>query len=199
MTIASGDEDAADVPVIEVPRRSALARNAAIVIAVLVVALVAVLATRDTQRNRDTSQFIIGEVAPQLTGQTLDGSTIDIDDLRNRWVVLNFFATWCVGCVEEHPELVEFETRHPDGDAVLVSVAFQNSRNEIVDFFEEHGGAWPVLVENTGETAIDYSVTAVPETVIVGPNGVVFDKLLGGVTADGIDERIELFAQAARS
>ena len=104
---------------------------------------------------------------------------------------MNFFSTTCVPCIVEHPELVEFSERHAAvGDAVVVSVAFDDSADNVREFFLENGGDWPVLTGDTGSIAVAYGVTAVPESYLVAPSGVVAAKIIGGVTADQLDERI---------
>src|SRR5690606_12069380 len=96
------------------------------------------------------------------------------DDHRGEWVVVNFFASWCGPCRQEHPELVAFSERHAArGDASVVSVAFSDAEDDARAFFEELGGDWPVLIEGTGRIGIDFGVTGVPETYLVAPDGTV--------------------------
>ncbi len=173
------------------PPRRRTALVAAAVLAVVLGGLVWILATRDPAQNRRADSPLVGRVAPQIEGVTIDGSTFDLDDARGQWVVVNFFATWCVPCRTEHPQLVEFASRHAvPGDARVVSIAFDDQPDEVAGFFADQGGDWPVLVEGTGPTALDYGVSGVPESYLVAPSGVVATKIIGGVTADGIDSII---------
>ena len=169
--------------------RSAIA--AGLVAAVLAIFIV-LLATSDTQQTGAANFQILGEVAPDIQGPTINAGDFSLAAERGHWVVVNFFASWCVGCRVEHPELVELAERHQDGDVEIVAVMFGDTEDNARAFFNELGGDWPALVENTGSIAIDYGVTAVPETVLVAPNGLVAQKWLGanGVTADVIDATI---------
>ena len=161
---------------------------AAVVAAVLAV-LIVLLATSDTQQTGSVNFEIIGDVAPEFDGTTIDGEQYSLRDHRGSWVVVNFFASWCVGCRVEHPELVEFTERHQGDGIELVAVMFGDTEDNARDFFDELGGDWPALVEDTGRIAIDYGVTAVPETLLISPSGRVVQKWIGanGVTADNID------------
>jgi cytochrome c biogenesis protein CcmG, thiol:disulfide interchange protein DsbE len=169
------------------PRRRGPALVAAVVIGVLLVLLVVVLATRDPAQDRVGDSPLVGHVAPPLAGETLAGASFDLDRLRGQWVVVNFFATWCVPCQAEHPELVEFNERHAEAqDASVVSVVFDDEAEDVGRFFDRNGGEWPVV---DGERIIlDWAVAAVPESYLVSPGGVVVAKVTGGVTADGLDD-----------
>lgn len=167
-------------------------------VAVATALLLVLLATRSPGSERAVSSRLLGEVAPLIEGPTIEGDMFDIDDHRGRWVVVNFFSTTCVPCIQEHPELVIFQEQHAAlGDATVVSVAFDDSPSNVVAFFAEHGGDWPVLVEDTGSFAVRYGVTGVPESYLVAPTGVVAAKLLGGVTAAELDGRIAALIEAA--
>ncbi|HYF45560.1 MAG TPA: TlpA disulfide reductase family protein [Acidimicrobiales bacterium] len=170
------------------PRRLALV--SAVVVAVVLVAFIVLLATRDPATDRQSESPLIGQVAPALTGDTITeagGGSYDLDLQRGQWVVVNFFATWCTPCITEHPELVEFSERHAAvGDAAVVSVVFDDRASNVTDFFDENGGEWPVV--DGGEVILDWAVAQVPESFLVDPDGVVVARITGGVTADGLDD-----------
>ena len=160
--------------------------------AVLVVlaAFIGVLATGgDDDGVRST---LIGRPAPGITGETIEDATYDLADHRGEFVVVNYFATWCVPCIREHPELVEFEERHREtGDASVVSVVFDSRPQQVREFFAEYGGDWPVVLDPDGRTALEYGVTGVPESYLVAPDGTVLLKIEGGVTAEALDDLLE--------
>jgi cytochrome c biogenesis protein CcmG/thiol:disulfide interchange protein DsbE len=192
--------DGADVVVAEVPvggRRFSLL--AASVLAVVVVALVAVLATRAPSSERKTQSPLLGRVAPATKGATLAGGTVDIDAYRGRWVMVNFFASWCTPCRVEHPELKAFDAEHRTaGDAVLVGVTYDNKEAEAKAFFAKRGGTWPVINDPENSIGVAYGVAQVPETFVVSPDGVVVQHFPGGVTQADLDNVIKAYeGQAA--
>jgi cytochrome c biogenesis protein CcmG/thiol:disulfide interchange protein DsbE len=192
MTDAEADDFAAEVELRD--RRRAMWIVGPV--AVIVAGLLAVLALSDTRQNQRGGQ-LQGQVVPPLAGITLDGGRFDIDAQRGRWVVVNFFASWCVPCRSEHPELREFVARHPDGDAVLVGVAVSNTRDDVQAFVDELGGDWPLVVDDTTGIIIDFGVTAPPTTFVVAPSGVVVREFIGEVTADDLDDTIAALTDAA--
>src|SRR3546814_7964023 len=69
-----------------------------------------------------------------------------MDDWRGRWVAVNFFASWCTPCIQEHPELVAFDEAHREaGDAAVVSVTYDDRTDDAKEFFAKRGGDWPVV------------------------------------------------------
>ena len=184
--------------VAEAPPRRRTGLIVSAVVAVLAIGFVAVLATREPATDRRRDSPLIGKVVPPLSGETLAGGNFDIDDQRSRWVVVNFFATWCVPCRIEHPELDAFNQAHARaGDAVLVSVLFDDDPASARDFFDRNGGDWPVVLDGDGLIASAFGTPKVPESYLVTPNGRVAAKFTGGVTRDGVDRAIDQIEQAA--
>ncbi len=181
------------------PRRSHVARNAALAVGVVLIALVALLATAKTNDQRKPEARILGQAVPVVQGTTLDGGSYDIDDHIGKWVVVNFFASWCTPCRVEQPELVKFDEEHQKtGGVEIVSVVFQDKEADVKAFFDQSGATWPVLVGDTGSTALNFGVTAVPESYIVSPDGQVVAKF-ENVTAAELDSVIARYASAAAS
>lgn len=173
-------------------RRRSTTRWAALGVALVVVALIVVLAISKT-RTESAESPLLGKVAPSLAGKTLDGGTFDLTSLRGRFVIVNFFASWCQPCRVEAPELRRWAQRHEAaGDAELVNVLFQDTPEAAKAFFAEFGGAtWPVLSVDTDTIGLDWGVAKVPETFVVSPDGVVVAKTISTVTESGLDNLIE--------
>jgi cytochrome c biogenesis protein CcmG, thiol:disulfide interchange protein DsbE len=172
------------------PRRRHTALIIAGVVAVVAVLLVVLLAT-SPQGDQPASSPLLGKLAPDIKATDTSGSQFRIDDYRGRWVLVNFFATWCAPCVQEHPELLAFSRRHAlTGDAAVVSVAFNESPSTVQKFFEKNGGDWPVIAQGNGQFALDYGVVKLPESYLIAPDGTVVEKIDGGIQADQVDATI---------
>ena len=175
------------------PRRR-VATWIAVALAVPLFGLVAVFSTRQPASQRAVSSPLLGRIAPAIEGPTVDGGRMDLDGLRGRWVVVNFFATWCVPCRKEHPDLVRFDRRHrAAGDASVVGVVFSDSAAEVRAYRRRFGGDWPMADDPQGDVATAWGVSGVPESFLVDPRGVVRTKVVGGVTFDNLER---LLAQA---
>ena len=172
-----------------IPRRSNRVRWIALAVAVPVLVLVVALAGSQPAGTRAADSPLLGKPAPALEGQTVDGEAFALGAAPGRWVLVNFFATWCVPCVREHPELVRFADRHrAAGDAEVVAVVYDDPAAEVRKFREERGGDWPMVVDPDGRIALEFGVAGVPESYLISPDGTVAAKLIGGVAADALDE-----------
>ena len=196
-----GEEEPPEPPVIPQSvlalRRTRKALWIAVAVALPVAMLVAVLATRPSARSREVQSPLVGRPAPVAEGTTVDGSRASLGDLRGRWVVVNFFATWCVPCRTEHPELIRFAEAHRQaGDASVFAVVYSDSPSAVRDYRAEHGGDWPMLTDPDGRIALDFGVRGIPESFLVSPEGFVVSKLTGGVRAA---DRERLLAEAGGS
>ena len=191
------DGDSGDGDTVEAPHRSRMALVVSLVVGVVIAGFIGVLATRDPATDRQVESPLIGKVAPAIEGETLDGETFDLDNHLGRWVVVNFFATWCTECVVEHPELERLSRDHAEtGDLAVVSVVFDDDPDDAAQFFEENGGDWPVVLDDSGLAGF-YGVAKVPETYLVAPSGRVVEKLIGGVTQAGLERLVARYEAAA--
>lgn len=158
--------------------------------------LVLLLATRDNASNRASSSALVGQRAPAVDGKVVLGEPFDLG-ASDRWVVVNFFATWCVPCRVEHPELRAFEAEHrKTGDAQVISVVYDQDPDVVRDWFEENGGDWTVFDSDQGRTAFEWGVTGVPESFVVSPSGIVVERIVGGVKKAQLDQVIAANSQS---
>ena len=168
--------------------RRSLVWSAAAVAAVLAVLIVVLVAAK---KPNPTTQ-LVGRPAPAVENsvETIDGAKVSLSSLRGKHVFLNFFASWCVPCEQEHPQLVAFQHRHALlGDATVVQVIFSDTTDAARRFFERRGGRpeWPVIVDPNGQFALEYGVRAPPETFLIDPDGEVVNFVKGPIDELGME------------
>ena len=133
----------------------------------------------------------LGSVAPDFALQTLDGETIRLSDLRGKGVVLNFWASWCIPCRREMPELVRvYETHRTEGLEILaLNVTAQDSLPAVQAFVEELQLPFPVLLDKTGTVSTDlYQLRGLPTSVFINQEGVMVRIYVGAMTGVQLDQ-----------
>jgi len=178
---------------VEAAPRSRAVRWAAASVGVVMALLVVMLLTSKNADDQPSASPVLGQSAPALGGAALIGEPFDIGT-NDRWLVVNFFATWCVPCVQEHPQLrLLQEDMAATGQARVVSVVYGDKAEAVKVFFEENGGEWTVLDADDGRTALDWGVAKVPESFLVAPTGIVVERFQGGVVAADVRQLIDRY------
>lgn len=140
------------------------------------------LAVAPQSTYSEVNSPLLGHQAPPVRGTSIVGGHFDLGTLRGHFVVVDFFATWCVPCRTEQPELVKFAEQQQSG-ALLVGVIFKDTVASAQSFVGPWAGLYPVLADPGGNTALDYGVYNPPSKYVIDPGGRVVAKIIGPVTA----------------
>jgi thiol-disulfide isomerase/thioredoxin len=131
----------------------------------------------DDIAGRESS--LVGQPAPGFALEDLSGGTFRLSEQRGKVVVLDFWATWCGWCMQSMPELDALAAEF-DGQIVWIAVNLQQDKKTIADALERLGVSPRVALDIDGAAAEKFSVTAIPQTVVVGADGVVARVFVGG-------------------
>lgn len=142
--------------------------------------------------------FAMGAVAAQpadFTLPDLDGQPHTLSDYRGKWVVVNYWATWCPPCLEELPELEVFHRTHPER-AVVLGVNMESIGDRALRaFVARQALSFPILVagESPALNRLVGPVPGLPTTYLVAPSGEPVARQVGQITAAGVKEFIERY------
>jgi len=129
--------------------------------------------------------------APQLQLPDLDGQLHSLADYRGKWVLVNYWATWCPPCREELPELEIFYSNNRER-AVVLGVNMEDiDEARLRRFVDEEFLSFPILRgDRAAATALGKPVRGLPTTYLIAPSGKVVGHKVGGVTAVDIEHFI---------
>lgn len=174
-----------------VERKPRALNQRVLLLGLLVVApLVAVLLLNLGRNPHLIGSPLVGRAAPDFTLQPLDGGVpVTLASLRGRPVVLNFWATWCMPCLQEHPTLVS--AARSLGERVrFIGVIYEDSEEQVRGFLARRGSAYPSLLDPGSRTAIAFGIFGVPETYFIDAEGKIAAKHVGPLDPASLEARL---------
>jgi cytochrome c biogenesis protein CcmG/thiol:disulfide interchange protein DsbE len=150
--------------------------------------------------SKGSSRLQLGDPAPTPVLSQLEGEGAgSLADYRGRWVLVNFWASWCDPCREEAPALEEFQRQHGGPSFTVLGIDTQDLSNDGLAFVRQFGVGYPQLHDGDGSAADEYGTTGVPETFLVDPRGKVRLIALGPVSEEWLREEAAPLLPKAKS
>ena len=141
----------------------------------------------------------VGDSAPAISLDLLGGGKTSLASLQGRPVLINFWASWCVPCRREMPELAAaWQTRRAGGLEVLaVNLTDQERLKDVEAFVAELALPFPVLLDKRGRVRERYGLTALPTTYFVDSLGMVRGVHAGPLTSPALEKGLALILPSA--
>ncbi len=112
-----------------------------------------------------------------------------LSDYLGKWLVINFWATWCAPCLKETPELSQFHNHHKDNDAIVLAIDFEEiDLASLRAFIKEQSMSYPVLRAGSMRLTPFEPLLGLPSTFLVSPQGMYVDKHVGPITLAQLEE-----------
>lgn len=121
----------------------------------------------------------------------IQGKTHRLEDYRGKWVLVNFWATWCAPCLSEIPELISLHNSHSDKDLLVIGIVMDSgSSKKVADFIQAHGISYPVVMGDRKIAAQIGGVDVLPTSYLYNQKGVQVSYQAGEVTRASIETYI---------
>lgn len=136
----------------------------------------------------------IGHSAPTFTVKTVEGDSLSLSELQGKFVLLEFWGTWCGPCIPEIPHLKKLYRERGNDSLSIVGIALDKNEKVVKDFVDKEGMNWPQVWEEMnfkGELAEAYNIDGVPASYLINPEGkIVAKNLRGEEMLDEVDQMI---------
>jgi peroxiredoxin len=145
---------------------------------------------KNTREGKEFSEKInklktvaIGAIAPEFTQENPDGKQIKLSDFRGKYLLIDFWASWCGPCRQENPNVVAAYNKYKDKNFEILGVSLDNKKDSWLAAIEKDGLVWP-QVSDLGywknAVAQQYVVRSVPQNFLLDPDGKIIAKNLRG-------------------
>ena len=126
---------------------------------------------------------------PALNVKTLDGGTFDLASQRGKWVIVNFWATWCSPCLKELPDISAYVAAHK-GKVAAIGMDFEDAdKADIEKFLKSHPLSYPVSMVDVDDPPRDFGAPkGLPNTYVIAPDGRLAKTFLGPIQAKDLQD-----------
>lgn len=123
------------------------------------------------------------------------GNKVNLSSYQGKWVVVNYWATWCPPCIIEMPELQAFHDRHAaTEDAIVLGINTELiGKQQLLQFLDDYFITYPIFVSKPTQQSELGLIPGLPTTFLVTPQGKVVARQVGPVTEEMIEQFIEKF------
>lgn len=176
---------------------------------VAILPVLALFAWGMTRDPREIPSPLPGKPAPEFTLAVIPKDvpagapepawtdTVRLADKRGKIVVVNYYASWCLACRDEHPQINQVAQMYAGKPVEFYGILYKDAAPNIRRWIDQMGGqVYPTLSDPSARTAIDYGLYGVPETFFIGPDGKVVKKHTGPVNAAALTRTIDSLLKA---
>lgn len=125
----------------------------------------------------------LGQPAPEFTAVSYSNEEIALNDYKGKYIILDFWATWCGPCIPELPVIKSLHEKYSEKDLIIISVALEEASEKFDDFLKEHKIDWTQIIQDEqwkDEIPTMYNVRGIPQKYVIGPEGNIVVKNLRG-------------------
>lgn len=145
------------------------------------------------QRVNAATQFSIGGYPPDFMQEDPNGQPLRLSDFKGRYLLLDFWASWCGPCRRENPNVVKLYNKHKDKGFEILGISLDNNKQRWLNAIEKDQLTWPQISDLKGWSNVvaqQYQVTSIPKTFLLDPEGKIIGVNLRGPSLEAKLEEI---------
>ena len=146
---------------------------------VIVGGIAALFVYREASKTGRPGVISVGQQAPDFVTKDETGKEVRLSDFRGKLVFLNFWATWCLPCIEEMPEMQTLNEKFKDRKFQMMAVSVDTNWQIVKDFYKKHNIDVPTYLDPGQQARNTFKVRGYPETFIIDRNGSVLKYIIG--------------------
>jgi thiol-disulfide isomerase/thioredoxin len=128
--------------------------------------------------------------APEFTAIDILGNTIRLQDLRDRYIIINFLSSSCSPCIAELPAIRQIREKYPEDQLTMISVLFEENLDDLLTFIKKHKMSW-INIYNDEEFASSYGgIQAIPRLFLIDKKGMIIYNRFSGKETDYVNLRV---------
>lgn len=136
------------------------------------------------------SRIIAGEEAPNFTLKNIEGKELSLSDFRGKGIAINFWATFCIPCLEEMPALQRQYEKYKDKGIMVIGVNTGEDAVSVLGYINRLSVKYPILLDREYKVVDLYEVGPIPHTVFIYPDGRVKNVIIGQLNEKTIEKNL---------
>lgn len=150
----------------------------------------ALIAAESRLLDQGRGALAVGDSAPDFSFTLSDGTTTRLSELRGTPVLINFWATWCLPCIEEMPAL-EQVYQAAEGELAVLAVNRNELPAAIARFAPTVNVSFPLISDLSGAIGDRYTVTSLPTTYFIASDGTIHGRHIGALNVQQLNAQLE--------
>ena len=126
-----------------------------------------------------------------FTIRTLLGDQISKRDYSGKIIILDFWSSWCIPCIQEGPVLSNLSKEWSDRNVQFIGVSVWDTKENVLDFIKQNDIQYPNAIDKNGQIAIDFGVRGIPEKIIIDSKGKIIHRIIGPSTKPSLEKILD--------